>query len=62
MSLADHRVAADAAELVGDLAGGGAAFPHLGQLFDPFVGPAHACSLFPSRRVGSPLATENATR
>ncbi len=41
VGLADHGIAADPAEFVRDLAGGGAAFPHLGQLFDPFVGPAH---------------------
>ncbi len=41
MCLADHGIAADPAEFIGDLAGGGAAFPHLGQFLDTFVGPAH---------------------
>ena len=39
--LADHGIAADPAQFIGDLAGGCTAFPHLGQLFDPFFGPAH---------------------
>src|SRR5262245_11181195 len=36
--LADHRVAADAAEFVGDLAGGGAFVPHLLQALDALFG------------------------
>ena len=39
--LADHRIAADAAQFVGNLAGGRAAFPHLLQRSDPLVSPAH---------------------
>jgi hypothetical protein len=42
MGLADHGIAADATEFLGDLAGGCAAFPHLRQLLDPLFGPAHA--------------------
>jgi len=39
--LADHRVAADSAKLVGDLAGGGAVVPHLLQALDTLFGPGH---------------------
>jgi hypothetical protein len=39
--LADHGIAAYAAQLVGDLAGGQALFPHGFQAIDPFVGPGH---------------------
>jgi hypothetical protein len=39
--LADHGIAAHAAQFFRDLAGGGAAFPHAGQFVDAFVGPAH---------------------
>ena len=39
--LADNGIAADAAELVGDLAGGGAIVPHLLQALDALVGPRH---------------------
>ncbi len=41
VSLADHRVAGNAAELVGDLAGGGAIVPHLLQALDALFGPRH---------------------
>ena len=53
--LADHRVAADSAQFVGDLAGGGAIVPHLLQALDALFGPRHIliCSKlarpFPSR-------------
>src|SRR6185295_6279523 len=39
--LADHRVPADSAKLVGDLAGGGAIVPHLLQALDALFGPGH---------------------
>ena len=42
MRLADHRVAADAAKLFGDLARGHALGPQLFQAVDAFVGPRHA--------------------
>ncbi|HBQ93094.1 MAG TPA: hypothetical protein DD795_10315 [Erythrobacter sp.] len=42
--LADHGIAAHPAQLVGDLAGGRTAFPHLLKRCDPFVGPAHVQS------------------
>ena len=42
MRLADHGVAADAAQLVSNLAGSGAIGPHLFQGLDPFVRPGHA--------------------
>jgi len=40
--LADHRVAGDAAERLGDLRRRQALGPHLLQLLDPLVGPGHA--------------------
>jgi hypothetical protein len=46
MHLADHRVARDAAEFLGDLAGGLALPPHLLEQFDAFVGPGHAVLRF----------------
>src|SRR5690606_8986385 len=48
--LADHRVARNTAEFVGDLARGRAALPHLGQRSDTFVGPAHSNSICSSGR------------
>jgi hypothetical protein len=39
MRLADHSVTADAAQFLGDLAGGHALFPHRFQLVDAFVSP-----------------------
>ena len=39
--LADHRIAADSAKLVGDLAGGRAVVPHLLQALDAFFSPGH---------------------
>lgn len=49
MRLADNGVAADPAQLVSDLAGGGTAFPHLLQCRDTFVGPAHRMPSIPVR-------------
>ncbi len=51
--LADHRIAADPAELGCDLARGGAAFPHLLERCDALVRPAHMYYLFlcPARAV-----------
>lgn len=43
--LANHGIAADTAQLFGDLAGRCTAFPHLGQLFDSLFSPAHANSI-----------------
>ena len=43
--LADHGVAADPAELVGDLAGGGAIVPHLLQALDALFSPGHLLNL-----------------
>src|SRR5438067_33105 len=43
--LADHRVAADSAELVGDLAGCRAIVPHLLQALDALFGPGHLLTL-----------------
>src|SRR3546814_13764865 len=43
--LADHRVAADPAEFIGDLAGGQPLFPHAAQLFDALVSPRHSLFL-----------------
>ena len=45
MRLADHGVAADAAQLVGDLAGGRALGPHRLQALDPLFSPGHAILL-----------------
>src|SRR6185437_1996982 len=42
MGLADDGIAADPAELVGDLARGRAFVPHLLQALDPVFGPGHA--------------------
>ena len=39
VGLADHRIAADAAQFVGDLAGGGAVVPHLLQPIDALFSP-----------------------
>src|SRR6185436_9593384 len=47
MRLADYGVPADPAELVGDLAGGHAAFPHFPELFDSLVCPGHSNSYAP---------------
>jgi hypothetical protein len=44
--LADDGVAADAAQFFRDLAGGGTAFPHLGEFLDAFFSPAHRLSEF----------------
>ncbi len=41
MRLADHRIAADPAELLGDLAGGRPIGPHRLEALDALVGPAH---------------------
>jgi ABC-2 type transport system permease protein len=43
--LANHRIAADPPQILGDLAGGHALFPHRFQSVDAFVGPGH---LYPS--------------
>ncbi len=67
VNLADHRVAGDAAELAGDLAGGKAVLPELLQQFDAFVGPGHVFSLGPcprrirlrSRNASRPRQTQN---
>ena len=50
MRLADHRIAADAAEFVGDLAGGQPFFPHGAQAFDALIGPRHILFLIIPRR------------
>jgi hypothetical protein len=39
--LADYGIAADPAQLVGDLAGGRAFRPHRLQAIDPFFSPGH---------------------
>ncbi len=45
MRLADHRIAANPAEIVGDLAGGGPAGPHRLQALDTLVGPGHVAQV-----------------
>src|SRR4051795_12756857 len=42
MRLADHRVSADSAQFVGDLARGRAIVPHLLQALDALFGPRHS--------------------
>ena len=41
MHLADHGIAGDAAQLLGDLAGGLPLGPHLLEQLDAFIGPGH---------------------
>lgn len=50
MCLADNGIAADSAQVFGDLAGGQAFFPHRFQPVDAFVGPGHIISLNPRLR------------
>ena len=41
MNLADHRIAGDGAQFLGDLAGGLAFGPHLLERLDALIGPGH---------------------
>jgi hypothetical protein len=45
--LADHRISADAAQFVGDLARRHAFAPQLLELIDAFIGPGHRHSFLP---------------
>jgi hypothetical protein len=52
--LADHGVAADSAELVGDLACSRAVVPHLLQALDALFGPGHLLIFAPNLPGRSP--------
>src|SRR5690606_17821623 len=53
MHLADHRVAADAAQLRSNLTGAQPVRPEFLEPFDPFISPVHAMlSLYPEARDG----------
>ena len=67
MRFPDHRIAADPAEIVGDLAGGRSAGPHGLEALDALVGPGHvrqfsnACGA-PRLQIGdSPMINQSPT-